>query len=171
MNTLRAPAVFEYNREKAVAYAHRWAESRNPAYFDFENFGGDCTNFASQCIYAGSGIMNWTPVYGWYYADSYSRTASWTGVNFLCNFLVNNSGPGPFAELVDVSDAKPGDIAQLSFSDTNVFNHSPIIIRAGSPAGLNNILTVAHTDNVSEYPLTDFDWAYIRFIHIIGVRR
>ena len=170
MNTFRAPAVFEYNREKAVIYARRWAESRNPVYFDFENFGGDCTNFASQCIFAGSGIMNWTPVYGWYYADSYNRTASWTGVNFLCNFLLNNTGPGPFAELVDVSDAKPGDVVQLSFVDKNAFNHSPIIVRAGSPAVLDNILTAAHTDNVSDYPLTDYDWAYIRFIHILGVR-
>lgn len=171
MTTFKAPDVFCYDREKAVAYAHRWAASRNPAYFDFENFGGDCTNFASQCIYAGSGVMNRTPVHGWYYTDSYNRTASWTGVNFLCNFLLNNTGPGPFAALVDVSEAQPGDILQLSFSDKNVFNHSPVIVSAGSPASLDSILTAAHTDDVCDYPLTDFDWAYIRFIHILGVRR
>ena len=43
-----------YNREVAVAYARRWALGRNIAYYDFENIGGDCTNFASQCIYAGT---------------------------------------------------------------------------------------------------------------------
>lgn len=170
MATFRAPNLLEYNREKAVIYARRWAESRNPAYFDFENFGGDCTNFASQCIYAGSGIMNWTPVYGWHYASSSSRTASWTGVNFLYSFLVNNNGPGPFAEVVDVSDVQPGDIVQLSFGDKGSFNHSPVIVSAGSPAGPDNIRTAAHTDNVCDYPLTDFDWVYIRFIHILGVR-
>ena len=31
--------VFEYNRDKAVAYAHKWAFGRNPAYFDFSNIG------------------------------------------------------------------------------------------------------------------------------------
>ena len=53
-----------YDRAKAVAYAERWALSRNPRYYDFEDIGGDCTNFASQCIYAGAGVMNWTPVTG-----------------------------------------------------------------------------------------------------------
>ena len=51
----------EYNRENAVAYAKKWAYGRNPKYYDFSDLGGDCTNFASQCIYAGSGIMNYTP--------------------------------------------------------------------------------------------------------------
>lgn len=46
-----------YDRAAAVAYAHRWAFRRNPAYYDYEKIGGDCTNYASQCLYAGSGIM------------------------------------------------------------------------------------------------------------------
>ena len=45
-----------YDRQKAVAYARRWALGRNPAYFDFQDLGGDCTNFASQCLYAGAGV-------------------------------------------------------------------------------------------------------------------
>ena len=45
-----------YDRDAAVAYARRWALSRNPLYYDFEDIGGDCTNFASQYIFAG-GIM------------------------------------------------------------------------------------------------------------------
>ncbi|MDE6790670.1 MAG: amidase domain-containing protein, partial [Clostridia bacterium] len=72
-------AIKEYDRRAAVAYARRWAFSRNPNYFDFSNLGGDCTNFASQCVYAGSGIMNYTPVFGWYYISADNRTASWTG--------------------------------------------------------------------------------------------
>ena len=47
-----------YNREAAVDYARRWAMGRNPAYFDFEEIGGDCTNFASQCLFAGAKVMN-----------------------------------------------------------------------------------------------------------------
>ena len=59
-----------YDRRAAVLYAHRWAYGRNPAFYDYEGLGGDCTNFASQCIYAGSGVMNFTPTFGWYYIDS-----------------------------------------------------------------------------------------------------
>ena len=58
--------LLSYDREAAVAYARRFALSRNPAYYDFSDLGGDCTNFASQCIYAGAGIMNYTPTFGWY---------------------------------------------------------------------------------------------------------
>ena len=37
-----------YDRAAAVAYAHRWAFRRNPAYYDYEKIGGDCTNYASH---------------------------------------------------------------------------------------------------------------------------
>lgn len=160
-----------YDRGRAVEYAHKWANDRNPAFFDFESLGGDCTNFASQCIYAGSNIMNYTPEYGWYYSSSYNRTASWTGVNFLFNFLINNKGPGPYAEVVDTADAKPGDIAQLSFADAVIFNHSPVIVTTGYPPRVDNILIAAHTFNTDFYRLTDFEPVHTRFIHIIGVRR
>ncbi|MEG0115374.1 MAG: amidase domain-containing protein, partial [Hydrogenoanaerobacterium sp.] len=49
-----------YDREKAIQYAHTWAYFRNPAYYNFEEIGGDCTNYASQCLYAGAGVMNYT---------------------------------------------------------------------------------------------------------------
>jgi len=162
--------VKPYDREKAVQYAHKWAYARNPAYLDFENLGGDCTNFASQCIFAGCGVMNYTPVYGWYYIDSYNRTASWTGVNYLYDFLINNKGAGPFAEIVDVADAEPGDIAQISFSDSKLFDHSPVIVKTGNPRSMEEIYVAAHTFDTDYYRLLDFEPAYIRFIHILGYR-
>lgn len=63
-----------YNRQAAVDYAHRWAYLRNPDFYNFDELGGDCTNFASQCLYAGAGVMNYTPTFGWYYNSQYSRT-------------------------------------------------------------------------------------------------
>ena len=65
-----------YDRAKAVAYAHEWAYGRNPRFYDFSNIGGDCTNFASQCLYAGSGVMNYSPTNGWYYINLNSRSPS-----------------------------------------------------------------------------------------------
>ena len=56
--------TYEYRRDLAVEYAHRWANGRNPRYLDFEKFGGDCTNFASQCLFEGSDAMNYIPNYG-----------------------------------------------------------------------------------------------------------
>lgn len=51
--------IVEYNREKAKQYAKKWAYLRNPSYYDYDKIGGDCTNFVSQCIFAGAGHMNY----------------------------------------------------------------------------------------------------------------
>ncbi|MGI6160596.1 MAG: amidase domain-containing protein [Christensenellales bacterium] len=157
-----------YNRIAAVNYAHKWAYQRNPAYYNFDSLGGDCTNYASQVIYAGSGVMNFTPVTGWFYRSSYDRTASWTGVEYLYNFLTKNKGPGPFALSVDVSEIKPGDIVQLKLSKA-VFSHCPVVVSVGRPASVNNILVAAHTIDVDYLPLTHYNYRDIRFLHIGGV--
>lgn len=166
----RLPTILRYNRDEAVKYAHRWALKRNTKYLDFEKFGGDCTNFASQVIFAGSSVMNYTPTYGWYYLSGDNRTPSWTGVDFLYNFLTTNKGLGPFAEIVNVKETQPGDIVQLSFQGGSHFNHSPVIVQAGNPPSIENILIAAHTDDQDYYPLTNYSWVSIRCIHILGVR-
>ena len=74
--------IIGYDRRKAVSYARKWAFSKNPDYYYFDEIGGDCTNFVSQCLYAGSGIMNYTPTYGWYYVNINERSPSWTGTKY-----------------------------------------------------------------------------------------
>lgn len=153
-----------YNRDAAVSYARKWALDRNPAYYNFDAVGGDCTNFTSQSIYAGAGVMNYTPVMGWYYRSSYDRTPSWTGVEYLYNFLVNNRSVGPFAHVVTQSEALPGDIVQLGTWDGD-FYHSPIIT-AVTPT----ILVAAHTFDALDRPLSSYSYDVVRFLHIDGVR-
>ena len=99
-----------YDRQAAVAYAHRWAYLRNPDFYNFDKLGGDCTNFASQCLYAGSGVMNYTPTFGWYYNSQYSRAPAWTGVPFFYNYLTRTrETPGPVGEEAGMADLQPGD--------------------------------------------------------------
>ena len=153
-----------YNREAAVSYARKWAYSRNPTYYDFEKIGGDCTNFASQCIYAGSKIMKYTPVTGWYYRSVSDRSASWTGVEYLFKFLTNNKSVGPYARIVSRNEVLPGDIVQLG-SYRGGFYHSPVIV-AVEPT----ILMAAHTYDVLDRPLDSYEYEMARFLHIDGVR-
>ena len=153
-----------YNRTAAVDYARKWALDRNQSYYNFEEIGGDCTNFASQCIFAGAGIMNFTPITGWYYRSASDRTASWTGVEYLYNFLVNNKSIGPYGHEVSKNEVSPGDIVQLGTSDGH-FYHSPVIT-AVTP----EILVAAHTYDALDRPLSSYDYETVRFIHIDGVR-
>lgn len=158
-----------YNRVMAVDYAHQWALSRNPRFYDFSGIGGDCTNFASQVILAGSGVMNYSRTNGWYYTDLNSRAPSWTDVDLLYRFLVTNQIRGPFARETGVEAIMPGDIVQLSFVGNNDFNHSPVVVAVGSPPRINNILVATHSADHDNYPLGRFNWQQIRFIHILGV--
>ena len=153
-----------YDRNIAVAYARRWAQNRNPAYYDFENIGGDCTNFASQCIYAGARVMNHTPTMGWYYISVSSRTPSWTGVKYLYDFLINNRSVGPYAREVSQDEVMPGDIVQLGNND-GIYYHSPIITTV-TPS----ILVAAHSYDALDKPLSSYIYNKARYIHIIGVR-
>jgi hypothetical protein len=99
-----------YDREKAVAYAHQWAFLRNPRYGTFDEIGGDCTNFVSQCLYAGCGQMNPTPHTGWYFYSMQKRSPSWTSVFFLHRFLIENRGLGPYGMRAPLTEARPGDV-------------------------------------------------------------
>ena len=56
--------VKEYNRQKAIEYARKWALLANPDYYHFGGIGGDCTNYISQCLLAGGGKMNFDKING-----------------------------------------------------------------------------------------------------------
>ena len=162
----------DYNRVKAVEYAHKWALKRNPAFYDYENLGGDCTNFASQCVYAGSGIMNFTPTFGWYYVNANRKAPAWTGVPYFYNFLtrktLSREAPGPIGEPCSIKELLPGDIVQLSF-DGSTFQHSPVVVSVARPVAPDSILLSAHTVDADNRPLSSYQYQKIRFIHIYGV--
>ena len=147
-----------YNREKAAKYAQKWAFSRNPDYYNYDSLGGDCTNFVSQCLYAGIGQMNY---YGWYYIDANNKSPSWTGVNFLYDFLINNTGNGPRGKIVTRDELEIGDVIQLSFS-SNIFGHTLII----SEIDGRNIYVCAHTIDSKNRPLSTYTYENARFIKI-----
>lgn len=159
-----------YDREAAVAYARRWAMSRNPRYYDYEALGGDCTNFVSQCLYAGSGVMNYTPTFGWYYIGANNHSPSWTGVEYLYNFLTRKKGVGPVGKEVSVDAVRPGDISQ--FAGTSVrYSHTQMIVDVEEGLGLDGIRVATHTFDSLDRALSSYSFLKIRFIHILGVRR
>lgn len=166
MEQLRMKA---YDRRLALAYAHRWAFGRNPAYYNFDLLGGDCTNYASQCLFAGAGVMDYRPTFGWYYITSGNRTASWTGVPFFYNYLLRKEKtPGPTAVETSLDRCEPGDFVQLDF-DGFGYDHTPIIVEMSQPFSLRTTLVAAHSNDADYRPLSSYDFKSIRFLHITGV--
>lgn len=161
----------KYDREAAVKYAHRFALGRNPKFYDFSLLGGDCTNFISQCLYSGSGIMNYAYPHGWYYKNANDRAPAWTSVTALYNFLISDKSVGPHADECDISQVQQGDIVQLKFSGMPDFSHSLIIVAVQGKPSYDNVLISTHTYDCDNRSISDYDFETIRFLHIIGVNK
>jgi hypothetical protein len=157
----------EYLRDRAVLYARKYALVRNPLFFSFAGIGGNCTNFVSQCILAGSCVMNFTAIFGWYYLSTRRRSASWTGVEYFYNFMTQNTeGLGPFGVETTLENAEVGDVIQLKNPEGN-FYHTIIISKIGEDG---EIYICANSNDALDKPLSEYVYADLRVIHILGVR-
>lgn len=160
-----------YDREKALAYALEWALSRNPLFSNFTGRGGDCTNFVSQCVLAGSCEMNPEETFGWYFVSENDRSPSWTGVNEFYNFMTGSGDfppkfmrVGPYGSEVMRENLDVGDVVQLG-NEEGSFYHTLFV------SGFENgdILVCAHSDDALDRRLSTYTYAISRFIHIDGV--
>ena len=154
-----------YEREKAVAYARRYAFSQNPIFGDFRDIGGNCTNFVSQCVYAGSCKMNYTNTFGWYYISLNERAPAWTGVDFFYKFITSNEGVGPFGKEATAEECEIGDIVQLG-NPSDGFYHTLLIVGFEG----DDVLIAAQTNDAFNRPLSSYSYELSRFIKVLGVR-
>ena len=154
-----------YGRTRAVMYAERYAFGQNPVFGNFRGIGGNCTNFVSQCVYAGACRMNYTPVVGWYYISLNERTASWTGVEFFYNFITTNGGVGPFGRVAGDDELEIGDVIQLG-REGEGFYHTLLVVGFEG----DDPLVAAQTDDAFNRPLSSYTYDYSRNIKILGVR-
>ncbi len=154
-----------YNRENVYSYAKKWALKRNPKYYNFDSLGGDCTNFVSQCVYTGSGIMNFTKELGWYYRSLSDRAPAFTGVEYFYNFITQKKERiGPFGSLTLKENLKVGDIIQLGRGNGDFF-HTLLVTENSN----GNIFVSSHTRDFFNVPLEVYNFDLARFISIDGV--
>jgi hypothetical protein len=133
---------YEYDRVKAVRYAETWWNSYNPA---FKKFDVDCTNFVSQCLYAGGAPMTGYPdrAKGWWMKNN-RWSYSWAVANSFRWYL---SGAHVGLRAIEVSSPEqlmPGDVICYDFQGDGRFDHTTIVVakdRQRMP------LVNAHTSN------------------------
>lgn len=124
-------AAIPYRRDLAVAYADRWWNAANP---NFELFEVNCTNYISQCLYAGNAPLDYTGrrESGWWYKG---RTGgrewwsySWAVSNALTQYLSLPRKSGLRAEIVyDPELLELGDVITYDWNGDNRFQHSAIV--------------------------------------------
>ncbi|GGB55818.1 hypothetical protein F3157_15200 [Virgibacillus dakarensis] len=133
---------FSYDRLAAVKYAERWWNSYNPA---FRTFTVDCTNYISQCLYAGGAPMRGAPDRGngwWYQNDNWSF--SWAVAHSLRWYLSGSTKGLKGKEMESAEELIPGDVICYDFEGDDKWNHTTIVV-AKDAYGMP--LVNAHTDN------------------------
>lgn len=119
-----------YNREKARLYAESWWNGYNPKYIRFEV---DCSNYVSQCLFAGGAPMNYTgkrETGWWYQGKSGNRelwSYSWAVANSLRLYLSSSRG-ALRGEIVDSPRKLAiGDVISYSWDGDGRFGHSTVV--------------------------------------------
>jgi hypothetical protein len=153
-----APAYGGYNPSAAVSYAYRYwgpyMSNYNPAFRVYT--ANDCTNFISQCLYAGGWPYDQfgsrTAPDTWFYgsAGTYATSYSWAGAQPFYQFTKQANRAflaRYFSELIR------GDVLQADFAPVDgEIDHTMIVTYKDSNGRL--YLTY-HSNNTVDRPLDD----------------
>lgn len=161
-----------YDRKRAAAYADRWWEAGNPAYLEF---AVDCSNYVSQCLFAGGAPMNYTNKRGsgwWYRGQSGKQelwSYSWAVADSLRRFL-GSSGSGLTATQVhSPQELAEGDVISYSWQGNGHYGHSTVVAAIdGQGMPLVNAHTVSSKHRYWDYQ-DSYAWTaqtLYRFYHI-----
>ena len=111
--------------------------------------------------------MNYTPTFGWYYINANDKSPSWTGVQYLYEFLVSNTQRGVFGVEIGLEDVSDGDVIQL-YGDGR-FYHSMLVVSHGDKPTAENTLIATHSFNALNRPLSTYKFESFRVVRIEGV--
>lgn len=124
-----------YNRAAVVTYADRWTSESditgiphngakyNPAYYDYASNGGpgDCTPYASQCIFAGGYpyLLNW-----YYDKNPFKASPSWYNNNPQRSYLNGKY----FDKVASVTGLAKGDIIYYDWNADGYLDHTAVYV-------------------------------------------
>lgn len=150
-----------FSVENCIDYALKWAYDYNPNYYNFTSLGGDCTNFISQCMFAGGYEMDYS-LNGWHYKSLNDRTPSWSGVNEFWSYAINNK-KNVGVRLIESSleKAQLCDVIQLYNGER--YYHALLVTNLDDGV----IKVTAHDNNVKNIPLKYYNYVGLRVGKIV----
>lgn len=150
---MRLLQTVNYNRTRAVQYALRHWNNPNPDFANMDQLsaGGDCTNFTSQCLWAGGYPMDYRRTgydTEWWYrrigSEAFDRnhddwwSCTWALAHLSFLYMELNGG-----EVLDVTSSvtrarrlRRGDILYYDWDGDGILTHSAIVTahtRSGIP--------------------------------------
>ena len=166
-----------YNRTAAIEYADKYYHTRNSQeWYNFAYEGGNCQNYASQCMYMGGIPMDFLGADQWkcyiedpmyepelnYYETQSGRTASWVAVGSFYEYAKDNEGFGLVADVeANLYFGQPGDIIVVG---NGGMAHTVIISKVVD----NHILVNSNSIDMKDFPLEAYTYTYVKLIKILG---
>lgn len=131
---------FSYNKSAAINYAKTYGPNYNKKYTYYS--GKDCTNFASQVLFAGGAPKDstWKPY-----------TATWTAAHNFTVYWYSRSNSqyatGSFNSLT--ANCSPGDFIIGDWERDGRYNHVAFVAASGkkTSAGYYDLTIAQHTSN------------------------
>ena len=163
-----------YNRQKAVDYAREWYDDRNNEFYSYSDLSGDCTNFTSQCLYAGGIPMDsdWHSIrteknifkrifqkpWNWFKNYEWDISRAWQTVSAQYEYIKENycggkeiiiTSPDEIEAAIANNLIQAGDL--LYFKAGTALHHSVIITQVTN----NMIYYAGHTNSCFDKPLNE----------------
>lgn len=131
-----------YNGSRAVEYARTYIASTNPAFYDIEDWVGNCANYTSQCLWYGFGSNDRVSpgrrenMTSQWYAGGGGGSPAWENVETFWNYVAASRGTresGIHGEIVEtIFGLDIGGIIQTRsgrFRDSDErFSHSLLLV-------------------------------------------
>ena len=182
LNKIKAKATKfkfkKYDREAASLYARKYAKNPNKDYpfYGKPDYKGDCTNFTSQCLYAGGIVTDNVGKYQWYKLNS-----AWRGANKFYEYWNDNKGSGSTKGLKAsksiFKDIRLADLIEKK--PENAVTHTVIVTGYKVDSwGFNDpwkykydVLICQHSDDkksgmLKDYPLSAKKWSTKETIYV-----
>ncbi|MGB9780574.1 amidase domain-containing protein [Caldanaerobacter sp.] len=172
----------KYDREKAVAYADKYAGAAwgsgnnyeyNPKYKDYYGVGGDCTNYVSQVLHEGGGL----PMDNVWFFNGKDASTAWAQAPALFNYLIYTGrgkliAKGHYLDMIKPTEQYPqGAIKALEKGDLICYEEKGEIVHFAVVTGFDSMgIPVVNTHTSDRYHVPfDLGWdkrVIYRFIHI-----
>ena len=168
-DTVTLTADHPYDRDAAYAYLMAYCAERNPAWYAYDDVGGNCMNFGSQVLLAGGIPMDEEGDEEWYWDGQNDLDLSWINVGNFYDYCRKNEGFGLVADTeASYYTGEVGDVLIVGFNGDH--RHTTIISHVVTDEAGNTVdyLISCNTTNYKDFPASAYYYTFHRLIKIYG---
>ena len=158
-----------YDRAAAYDYLMAYCDERNPAWYAYDEVGGNCMNFGSQVLLAGGIPEDEKGDEEWYWDGQNDLDLSWINVGRFYDYCRDNEGFGLVADTeAGYYTGEVGDVLIVGFAGdhrhTTVISH---VVKDESGDTVDYLIS-CNTTNYKDFPASAYYYTFHRLVKIFG---